>query len=65
MIGWLEDNNIIININCCNPNALNIEWEYCIDGEYDTNFCSRKEATIAAIDAALDYLIKNKRKWNN
>lgn len=31
-------------------------------GTYENEFLTKKEATIAAIDVALDYLIKNKRK---
>lgn len=63
MIGWLEEQGIMFNI-ATNPfdeykvimskagnydNIANIEWNK-----------RRKEATLAAIDAALEYLIKNK-----
>lgn len=62
MIGWLEEQDVYINV--C--------WEDCIyyvqirsvDKGYigigDTIYTSRKEATIAAIDVALEYLTNNK-----
>lgn len=73
MIGWLEDNKLIIQIECS---------EYCDyfyrikrityyqeSGDYELNnvdyvydFSSRKEATLAAIDAGLDYLSNNENK---
>lgn len=63
MIGWLEDQ--IDNINVLKENDGT--WLYMF---YPTNsspceikrlYHSRKEATLAAIDAALDYLIVNKK----
>ena len=64
MIGWLEEKGIMLNI-ATNPfdefkiivskaggyfdNIADIEWNE-----------SRKEATLAAIDAALEYLSNNK-----
>lgn len=60
LIGWLEGQDEIKSI------VINVtdEWEFEIwgfDGKiiwYKTGFDSRKESTIAAIDAALEYLKK-------
>lgn len=65
MIGWLEEQGIQIsfNINCLN------EWDCTV---YNTLMRSgllfqsiwettRKEATLTAIDVALDYLTNNKK----
>lgn len=60
MIGWLEEQGITsIEITFCKES----KWKFEIFGEiydYGAPYSSRKEATIAAIDAALDYLIKAK-----
>ena len=60
MIGWLEEQGFYFYIfkdYCWNGEVqYGNNWYYSID---DVN--SRKEATLAAIDAALDYLIKNKK----
>lgn len=71
MLGWLEDNKLIIQIECseyCNwffrikkvTHYLESDnWDLTnIDCVYD--FSSRKEATLAAIDAALEYLSDKK-----
>lgn len=65
MVGWLEEQGIQItlNVNCLN------EWDCTV---YNTRMLSglvfqsiweetRKEATLTAIDAALEYLINNKK----
>lgn len=64
IIGWLEEQGDIksINVECA------YKWHYEIyNKEYwkimkhNDIYNSRKEATLAAIDAALDYLIKNRK----
>lgn len=59
MIGWLETQGITsIEITF----SEETKWKFEIFGEiydYDAPYFSRQEATIAAIDAALDYLIDN------
>lgn len=64
MIGWLEENNIE-NIIVCKKDGG--DYGYTV---YHTShrkplqrfwFSNRKEATLAAIDAALGYLTKNKK----
>lgn len=69
MMGWLEEKYLYITIRYTNDIAkhwqADIDLANCIDpkcGEHlvDYNFSSRKEATIAAIDAALEYLKENK-----
>ena len=64
MIGWLEEQEDIKEV------FVTIEytyWHYAIilsNGrviECEDSYDSRKEATLAIIDAALDYLIKNKK----
>ena len=68
MIGWLEEQKTIHSINVIG-NDYNCDWKYGInlnmpDG-YDylgkEGYHSRKEATLAAIDAALGYLSNNKK----
>lgn len=65
MIGWLEEqyfNEIHVEQNARKT------WSYimydkkdnCIDEQY--GYTTRKEATLAAIDVALDYLIKVKEE---
>lgn len=61
MLGWLEEQGILIDIHF-----------YCVSWDMRTrtktghiisqkmSIDSRQEATLGAIDAALDYLIKNK-----
>ena len=65
LIGWLEEQYLYITIRYTNDVAkywqADIDLANCIDpecGKYlvDYNFPSRKKATIAAIDAALEYL---------
>lgn len=69
MIGWLEkqDLQIILSVGSCNMwgfdiynidlplRKQNVHHEDCL------SFKTRKEATLAAIDEALDYLTKNKK----
>lgn len=55
MIGWLENNGFYFSINTIGG-SVEIDFD-CI---YENHSISRKGATLAAIDAALDYLIKNK-----
>lgn len=69
MIGWFEEQKIIHNINIIG-NDYDCDWKYEIylnmpDG-YDyigrEDYQSRKEATLAAIDKALEYLKEQKEK---
>lgn len=57
MIWWLEERNMFCEIR---------HYEYFhhsyVNGKYLGHFSSRKEATLAAIDAALDYLSNNNLK---
>lgn len=57
MIGWIEEQGISIEI-CLRQESK--EYEYYIFGvkPCEAFFSSRKEATIAAINAALEYLSK-------
>lgn len=61
MICWLEKKGILISITACNT-PDNPIYNYSINrGEESwSTFSTRKEATLAAIDAALDYLIQLK-----
>lgn len=79
MIGWLEERGILIDINPINglhfywmlrtkeldegSNKYMWECQYTTP-ERDIEYPSRKEATIAAVDAALDYLIQKKERDN-
>ena len=65
MIGWLEEQGIGITITKVMSGDLfqymahvtDIQFRYL--GMYGTFYNSRQEATLAAIDAALEYLSKN------
>lgn len=61
MLGWMEDQGITsIEITF----SKEIKWKFEIFGDdYDFNapYNSRKEATLAAIDAALEYLTNKKK----
>ena len=65
MIGWLEEQGIGITITKVMNGDLfqymahvtDIQFRYL--GRYGTFYNSRQEATLAAIDAALEYLSKN------
>lgn len=64
MIGWLEEQGILIDIDTeWNKSVLVYVWD-CENKSLINNVFhgSRKEATLAAIDAALDYLINNNNK---
>lgn len=72
MIGWLESQKVYINFDTTSEEGENsnfiITWQYFIYNRYHDSineefveYSSRPEATLAAIDAALDYLIKNKK----
>lgn len=67
MIGWLEENGIKeVTINGTNDNR----WRYDVWIEYGCKpicscpegYTSRKEATLAGINVALDYLKYNKEE---
>lgn len=61
MLGWLETQGIKININySAFEDSLKFKIHKAEDFEYEISwgyhYTSRKEVTLAAIDAALDYL---------
>lgn len=66
MIGWIEEQENIKEVSIyCDVTGLNWSFEgYKDNGSYAfagrDSYPTRKEATIAAIDAALEYLSKNK-----
>lgn len=60
MIGWLEEQGILIDIDAeWNKSVLVYVWD-CENKSLINNVFhgSRKKATLAAIDAALEYLTK-------
>lgn len=62
MISWLEEQGLIEGITI--GYAEGIEWFFDVNNLSESfisvlNFNSRKEATLAAIDAALEYLTNN------
>lgn len=65
MIGWLESNSVISEIRI--EQNVSKKWFYTIYDELNylpigvKYSSSRKEATLAAIDAVLEYLSKNKK----
>lgn len=64
MIGWLENNTIFKTIQIT-TDAKPTNWMYAIyfgkdDCLTQDLFKSRKEATLSAIDKALEYLVDNK-----
>lgn len=68
MIGWLEEQDEIsdISILYLQHREKWIYQVYVFDGGYidvlnDNYFSNRKEATLAAIDVALEYLTNNKK----
>lgn len=65
MIGWLDENGVTANIipNYVGVNPISTQYRFAINVRSKIIdsiefYPSHKEATIAAIDAALDYLIK-------
>lgn len=59
MICWLEEQGIHevrVAQNSC------LKWYFCVCGKIKNKFSTRKEATIASIDAALEYLNNRKNK---
>lgn len=61
MIGWLESKKIFVHIAPCVD--ISCSWHIEAIG-YTSNIMvckTRKEATLAAIDAALEYLTNNKK----
>lgn len=65
MINWLEEQVGIVVIEIT-EDAEFCSWEYEVwhiksPCSHASNFNSRKEATLAAIDASLEYLINNKK----
>lgn len=61
MLGWLEEQEIHI-IVVRSDDGFDVTYYYVLNERYgDYNYTSRKEATLAAIDAALKYLTNNKK----
>lgn len=58
MIGWLEEQDIHIDVCYDMPRNYYYTFEY--NDVISCFYPSRKEATLATIDAALEYLIHNK-----
>lgn len=62
MIGWLESRGVYVSV--AYDGQITHKWESYNHSRKKLIDCdsydSRKEATLAAIDAALDYLIKKK-----
>ena len=64
MVNWLEEQNVNVTISNVGSYICSV-WRNASNGiKYfnftNNSFSTRAEATLAAIDAALDYLIKNK-----
>lgn len=60
LFGWLEEQEIHITITR-SDDGFDVTYSYIINERYgDSNYTSRKEATLAAIDAALEYLTNKK-----
>lgn len=62
IINWLEDSSSIENISIDKTE----KWQFTIwadqeDPDCASGFDTRKEATLASIDVALDYLTNNKQ----
>lgn len=68
MIGWLEEQEDIEEITILRHRAFLPSWAYLVTIKQDTGlspkniYSSRREATLAAIDAALEYLLNNNYK---
>lgn len=61
MIGWIEQQGMFIQVMKPYNNAdLWLYYVRPVDA-HRADFNTRKEATLAAIDAALDYLMKKKK----
>ena len=66
MIGWLEEQGILVNVSATFLHNNTASYLYIIGSNFDdynyneVAYPSRKEATLAAIDAALDYLETDK-----
>ena len=59
MLGWLRSKGFRFKIV---EHESYVYWQYSIDDYFDhNNKPSAKEATLAAIDAALEYLSNNKK----
>lgn len=66
MIGWLEEREIKITFiltSAYGPNGLTNGYTPVVNFKWNCETCytSRKEAILVAIDAALEYLSKNKK----
>lgn len=66
MIGWLEEQGVTINIEHSNVEDTmrfkirkSKDFDYVI--AYNYHYPSRREATLAAIDAAIEYLENQKQ----
>lgn len=63
MLGWLEEQGLCIDADWTWDGRVTMwVWDNTEkERVYTSNTDSRQEATLAAVDAALDYLIKNKK----
>lgn len=66
LIGWIDDQGIALDIHTYFKvdNGKIHHYQFTVTDStrvFNGEYSSRKEATLAAIDAALDYLIKNKK----
>lgn len=63
LIGWLEEQGLYFSIECIGDYVYEVWTKDKDKSVIIINSCvhTRKEATLAAIDAALDYLKKNKK----
>lgn len=62
MLGWLEAQDGIGEVDIYEMVSWCYDVHYVDDSDFNLGYKTRKEATIAAIDAALEYLIKNKEQ---
>lgn len=67
MVGWLEEQGVSVeitmasqNIGYYSLNRIDSKGAFDFTGRCEETYSSRKEATLAAIDAALDYLSNKK-----
>lgn len=61
MIGWLEEQGLHFDAEWSCASRITMDVWNAEHKHVYTNSDSRKEATLAAIDGALDYLIENKK----
>ena len=68
MIGWIEEQGILVDTSAAFLHTNTPSYLYRIGFRFNdyvsdvVDYPSRKEATLAAIDAALEYLSRNKKE---